>query len=98
MPSDLTTVLIKNLKSVSSRRIRAEYAEHLKPYFGKPYFWSRSYCCISVGGRANIESEGWRIEFAISNRSRETLLRYIQNQDEPGRLKQPAPLTAVRPR
>ncbi|MEA5468566.1 MULTISPECIES: IS200/IS605 family transposase [unclassified Spirulina] len=70
--------LIKNMKSVSSRRIRAEYVEHLKPFFWKPYFWSRSYCCISVGGRANIE----------------TLLRYIQNQDEPGRLKQPAPLTS----
>ncbi len=63
--------LIKNLKSVSSRRIRREYSEHLKPYYWKPYFWNRAYCVISVGGRANIE----------------TLLQYIENQDEPARLK-----------
>ncbi len=70
--------LIKNLKSVSSRRIRAEYAEHLKQYFWKPCFWNRAYAVISVGGRANIE----------------TLLKYIQNQDEPARLK---PLTQTLP-
>lgn len=65
--------LIKNLKSVSSRRIRSEYAEHLKQYYWKPYFWNRAYCIISVGGRANIE----------------TLLKYIENQDEPARLRPP---------
>ena len=80
--------LIKNLKSVSSRRIRQEYSEHLKPFYcgatpravnaqgnahqdRKPYFWNRAYCVISVGGRANIQ----------------TLLRYIENQDSPARLK-----------
>lgn len=128
--------MIKNLKSVSSRRIRQEYSEHLKQYFwsvqapsdfksrpdtacsnaarilhpGKqqaplepapcshvrleqadtvtrrnkagrqqllhrPYFWNRAYCIISVGGRANIQ----------------TLLKYIENQDEPGRLGVPHP-------
>lgn len=65
--------LIKNLKSVSSRRIRQEYAEHLKQFFWKPYFWNRAYSVISVGGRANIQ----------------TLLRYIENQDEPARLTPP---------
>lgn len=65
--------MIKNLKSVSSRRIRQEYAEHLQQYFWKPYFWNRAYCVISVGGRANIQ----------------TLLKYIENQDEPGRLSVP---------
>lgn len=65
--------LIKNLKSVSSRKIRREYSKHLKPYYWKPYFWNRAYCVISVGGRANIE----------------TLLTYIENQDEPARLKPP---------
>ncbi len=59
--------------SVSSRRIRNEYAQHLRKYFWKPYFWNRAYAVISVGGRANIE----------------TLLKYIQHQDEPARLKPP---------
>lgn len=48
--------LIKNLKSVSSRKIRQEYAEHLKQFFWKPYFWNRAYSVISVGGRANIQT------------------------------------------
>lgn len=65
--------LIKNLKSVSSRRIRQEYAQHLKQFFWKPYFWNSAYCVISVGGRANIQ----------------TLLKYIENQDEPARLAPP---------
>lgn len=59
--------LVKNLKSVSSRKIRQEYAEHWKPYFWKPYFWNRAYSCISVGDRANIE----------------TLLQYIEDHDAP---------------
>jgi putative transposase len=46
--------LIGNLKTVSARRIRSEYAEHLKPYFWKSYFWSRSYCVVSAGG-ASLE-------------------------------------------
>ena len=65
--------LIKNLKSVSSRKIRQEYSEHLKQFFWKPYFWNSAYSVISVGGRANIE----------------TLLKYIENQDTPARLTPP---------
>lgn len=57
--------LIGNLKTVSARRMRNEYAEHLKPYFWKPYFWNKAYAVISVGGRTPIE----------------TLLKYIQDQD-----------------
>ena len=69
-PSDL----VKNLKSVSARLMRKEYAKHLAPYYWQPYFWNRAYALISVGGRANIE----------------TLLKYIENQDKPGQLQQPA--------
>lgn len=72
-------MLVKNLKSVSSRRIRQEYSEHLQKYFWKPYFWNSAYCVISVGGRANIQ----------------TLLKYIENQDEPARLA--PPLTTASP-
>lgn len=62
--------LVKNLKSVSARHMRKEFAEKLTPYYWKPYFWNNAYALISVGGRANIE----------------TLLYYIQNQDTPGKL------------
>lgn len=47
--------MVGNLKTVSARRIRTEYAEHLAPYFWKPYFWSRSYCVVSAGG-ASLET------------------------------------------
>lgn len=67
--------LIKNIKSVSARRMRYEYADYLQKYYWKPYFWNRAYAVITVGGRASIE----------------TLLKYIQNQDNPGRLKQVSP-------
>lgn len=65
--------LVKNLKSVTARRMRQEYAGQLAYDYWKPYFWNRAYALISVGGRANIE----------------TLLRYIENQDDPRKLGQP---------
>lgn len=65
--------LVKNLKSVSARRMRQEFAEKLRPFYWKPYFWNRAYALISTGGRANIE----------------TLLRYIENQDDPRKLRPP---------
>ena len=66
-PGVLPSKLVGNLKSVSSRKIRKEFEDHLKQYFWKPYFWSRSYSLFSVGGLAPIE----------------VLLRYIQEQDAP---------------
>ncbi len=65
--------LVKNLKSVSARHMRKEFARELAPFYWKPYFWNRAYALISVGGRANIE----------------TLLRYIENQDDPRKLGKP---------
>lgn len=59
--------LVGNLKTVTARRVRKEFAEHLRPYFWKPYFWNRAYAIISVGGRAPLE----------------TLLTYIQDQEAP---------------
>jgi putative transposase len=61
----LPSKFVCNIKSVSSRKIRKEFEEHLKQYFWTPYFWSRSYSLFSVGGRAPID----------------VLLRYIQEQD-----------------
>lgn len=41
--------LVNNLKTVSSRLIRKEFSEQLKPYYWKPYFWSNSYLILSTG-------------------------------------------------
>jgi putative transposase len=46
MPSKL----VNNLKTVSSRLIRKQYATHLKMYYWKPVLWSRAYCLISADG------------------------------------------------
>ena len=42
--------LIGNLKTVSARHIRKEFADHLAPLFWKPYFWSRAYCVSTTCG------------------------------------------------
>jgi len=47
--------LAGNLKTVSARHIRKEYAEHLAPFFWKPRFWSRSYSISTTGG-AQLET------------------------------------------
>ncbi|MBK5935718.1 IS200/IS605 family transposase [Halorhodospira halophila] len=50
-PRTAPSAFVNNLKTVTSRLIRKEYAEHLKRYYWrKPVFWSRSYCIITVGG------------------------------------------------
>ncbi|EGL83084.1 transposase IS200-family protein [Caldalkalibacillus thermarum TA2.A1] len=56
--------LINNFKTVSSRYIRKEFADHLKKHYWKPYFWSRSYMLFTTGGapleviKAYIEQQG----------------------------------------
>jgi len=56
--------LVNNLKTVSSRLIRKEYKSHIKRFYWKPVFWSRSYCVLSSGGapltvlKQYIESQG----------------------------------------
>lgn len=65
--------LVRNLKSVTARHMRREFREDLAPFYWKPYFWNSAYALISVGGRASIE----------------TLLRYIENQDDPRKMVKP---------
>ena len=44
-PKVLPSAFVNNLKTVSSRLLRKEFADHLKRYYwSKPVFWSRSYC------------------------------------------------------
>ena len=45
--------LINNYKTVTSRRIRKEFADFLKPYYWKPYFWSDSYFVCTVSDRSH---------------------------------------------
>lgn len=49
-PKILPSKLVNSLKTVTSRLIRKEFAEHVGKFYFKPVFWSRSYCIISVGG------------------------------------------------
>ena len=41
---------VNALKPGTSRRLRKEFAEHVRTFYSKPVFWSRSYCVVSCGG------------------------------------------------
>ena len=43
---------VNAFKSASSRRMRAEFSETLKPYYWKPYFWSLFYFVVAVSDRS----------------------------------------------
>lgn len=49
-PKVALAVLVNNLKTVSSRLIRKAFAQQLHTVYGKPVFWSRSYCILTCGG------------------------------------------------
>lgn len=49
-PNIMPSKFINNLKTVSSRLIRKEFAEHLKQYYWKPVLWTRAYCLLTTGG------------------------------------------------
>ena len=66
-PSMDLSRFIGNLKTVSSRYIRKEFAQHLSKYFWKVRFWNSAYGVVSAGGHASIEQ----------------LIAYIQDQESP---------------
>ncbi len=66
-PSMNLARFIGNLKTVSSRYMRKEFASHLKRFFWKTRFWNSAYAVVSAGGHASIEQ----------------LLAYIQDQETP---------------
>ncbi len=49
-PKHAVADFVNALKTGTSRRIRAEFAEELKQHYWKPVFWSRSYCVVTCGG------------------------------------------------
>jgi putative transposase len=66
-PSMNLARFIGNLKTVSSRYMRKEFASHLQRFFWKARFWNSAYAVVSAGGHASIEQ----------------LLAYIQDQETP---------------
>ncbi|WP_371881468.1 IS200/IS605 family transposase [Caballeronia sp. S22] len=54
-PSMNLARMVGNLKTVSARLIRKEYATHLAKYYWKAKFWNHAYAVVSAGGHANIE-------------------------------------------
>ena len=49
-PKVAPPALVNNLKTVTARLIRKEFAGALAKVYSKPVFWSRSYCIITCGG------------------------------------------------
>ncbi len=66
-PSIDLSRMVGNLKTVSSRYIRKEFAEHLSKFFWKARFWNGAYGVVSAGGHASMEQ----------------LIAYIQDQESP---------------
>jgi putative transposase len=62
-PDIQLSVLVGNIKSTTSRRLRQEFAEHLNNFYIKDVFWNGSYFVASCGGvtittlRQYIESQ-----------------------------------------
>jgi putative transposase len=63
-PSLELSKLINSLKTITSRAIRKEFAEHLKAFYWKPVLWTRAYYIASAGGapleviKQYIENQG----------------------------------------
>ena len=63
-PNIMPSKFVNNLKTVTSRRLRNEYAKHLSQFYWKPVLWTRAYCLITAGGapisilREYIEKQG----------------------------------------
>ncbi len=57
--------LVNILKTITSREIRKEFAEELKPYYWKPVLWKRGFGYTSAGGAPSrvlkqyIENQGY---------------------------------------
>ncbi len=49
-PNITPSILVKNLKTVSSRLLRKQFASHFAKFYYKPVLWTRAYCLISAGG------------------------------------------------
>jgi putative transposase len=63
-PSVQPSRLVCSIKTATSRIIRKEFAGHVRRFYWKPVFWSRSYCLLSAAGapfaviRRYIDNQG----------------------------------------
>jgi REP-associated tyrosine transposase len=57
--------LVNNYKTVTSRLIRKEFGESLKPYYWKPYFWSSSYFICTVSDRSHEQVKRYILDQSI---------------------------------
>ena len=58
---------VGNLKTVSARHIRKEFADHLAMFYWKAKFRNNAYAVVSAGGHASIEQ----------------LITYVRDQEKP---------------
>ncbi len=49
-PNIQLSILVNNLKTVSSRLIRRDFKATISKVYRKPVFWHRSYCIVTAGG------------------------------------------------
>ncbi len=49
-PNIMPSKFINNLKTVTSRLMRKEFAKHLACFYWKPVLWTRAYCLLTTGG------------------------------------------------
>ena len=49
-PQVQVSKIVNSLKTVTSRRLRKEFEEHISKYYWKPYFWSNSYLVLTTDG------------------------------------------------
>jgi len=49
-PTIALSKLVNNLKTVSSRLLRKEFAKHLAQVYRKPVLWHRAYFVVTCGG------------------------------------------------
>ena len=56
-----TGAMLDRLKTVTSRLMRKEFAEHLAEFYWKPVLWTRAYCLLTTGG-ATIDTTRQYIE------------------------------------
>ena len=48
-PNIMPSKFINNLKTVTSRLMRKEFAEHLAEFYWKPVLWTRAYFLLTTG-------------------------------------------------
>lgn len=54
-PNIVPSRLVNQLKNVTNRLIRKEFANHLAQYYWQPVLWARSYCLLTHGDVQTVD-------------------------------------------